>query len=118
MKKVALFVTVAIVIAYLVLTGTDGVELTLKNVGATTLRSVSVDVSGASYALGDIPSGASKMVKINPKWESDIKLRFANSPGLIVGVYVDNEFGGSIEASVTEQKVVAVKDESTFPSLF
>ena len=119
LKNFKLFVTVPIILVavYAMFTRTNGVMFKLKNVGATTLHSVVVEVSGASYALGDITSGASKEVKINPHWESDIKLRFANRPVLLIDHYVDSDFGGTIEANVTEQEVIAVKDKSTPPSL-
>jgi hypothetical protein len=120
MKNFKLFITVPIILVavYAISTRTNGVMFTLKNVGATTLHSVLVEVSGASYALGDVTSGASKTVKINPHRESDIKLRFTNSRGLLIDRYVDSDFGGTIEANVTEQEVVSVKDKSTPPSLF
>jgi hypothetical protein len=118
MKKVILFAIVAIVVAYVAFTRTTGVEFTLKNVGAETLRSVIVEVRGKSYALGDILPETSKTVKVNPQGESDIKLRFANGPRLIIDCYIENDYGGSIEANVTSRQVVTLKDESTLPSLF
>jgi hypothetical protein len=118
MKNFIVFAMVVFVAWYWAFRYTNGVEFTLKNVGAETLPSVTVEVRGKSYALGDIPPEASKTVKVNPHGESDIKLRFANGLRLTIDCYIETDYGGSIEANVTSRAVVAVKDESTLPSWF
>jgi hypothetical protein len=118
MKKFIVFATVVFVVWYWAFRYTNGVEFTLKNVGADALRSVTVELTGKSYVLGDIPSGASKTVKVNPLGESHIDLRFSDGRMLTIDCYVEPDYGGNIEADVTSQAVVAVKDESTLPSWF
>lgn len=55
MKKFIVFATVVFVVWYWAFRYTSGVEFTLRNVGAEALRSVTVEVTGKSYVLGDIP---------------------------------------------------------------
>jgi hypothetical protein len=117
MKKLIVF-AVVFVVWYWTFRHTNGVQFTLKNVGTETLRSVIVEVGGNSYLLGDIAFKTTKTLKVEPRGESDIKLRFANGPHLSIDCYIENDYGGSIEANVTSRAVVAVKDETTLPSWF
>ncbi len=119
MKKLIVFATVVFVVWYWAFRHTNGVEFTLKNVGAEALRSVTLELTGQSYVLGDIAPGASKMVKVNPLVEAHrIDVRFPNGRMLSIDCYIEKDDGGSIKADVTSQAVVTVKDESTLPSLF
>jgi hypothetical protein len=118
MKKFIVFAALVFVVWYWAFRHTNGVQFTLRNVGTETLRSVMVDVGGNSYVLGDIPSKTTKTVKVEPRGESDIKLRFANGPRLTIDCHIENDYGGSIEANVTSRAVVAVMDESRLPSWF
>jgi len=118
MKKFVLFATLVFVVWYVAFRYTNGVQFTLKNVGPETLHSVTVEVSGKSYTLSDIPSGAAKTVKVNPVGGSDIKLRLPSGFVLTIDCYLEHDYGGSIEANVSSRGVVAVKDKSTLPSWF
>lgn len=118
MKKFVLFAIVVFVVWYGAFRYTNGVQFTLKNVGAETLHTVTVEVTGKSYTLSDIPSGAAKTIKVNPVGESDIKLRFPGGSVMTIDCYLEHDYGGSIEANISSQGVVAVKDKSTLPSWF
>jgi hypothetical protein len=118
MKKLIVFATAALVVWYWLSRHINGVEFTLKNVGPEALRSVTVDVTGKSYAIGDLLPGRSKTVKVNPLGESHIGLRFREGRVLTIDCYMEHDYGGRIEANVTSQAVVTVKDEITLPSLF
>ena len=116
MKKFIVFAAVVFVVWYWTFRYTNGVQFTLKNVGSETLHSVTVEVTGKSYTLSDISPGASRTVKVDPISESDIKLRLPRGPVLTIDCYLEHDYGGSIEANVTSQAVVSVKDESTLQS--
>jgi hypothetical protein len=119
MKKLLVFAMVALVVAYwAVRTAVAGVEFTLNNAGSEALRSVTVEVTGRSYKLGDIPPVGSKTVKLNPTAESHIELRFSTGLDLTIDCYLEPDYGGSIQAKVTSKAVVAVKNEVRLPSLF
>lgn len=92
-------------------TATGGVEFTLTNSGADALRSVTVQVTGRSYELGDIPPRGSKTVKLNPTSESHIKLLFPTGRSLTIDCYLEPDYRGRINASVTSIAVVEVTDE-------
>jgi hypothetical protein len=77
MKKILRLAMVVLVVVYFAArTATAGVDFTLSNSGSEALRSVTVQVTGRSYELGDIPPGGSKTVKLNPTSESHIELLF------------------------------------------
>lgn len=97
---------------------TAGVEFTLTNLGANALRSVTVQVTGRSYGLGDIPPGASKTVKLNPTSESHIELRLATGRNLTIDCYIEPQYRGRINATVTSTAVVAVTDDVRAASFF
>ena len=118
MKRLIVFAAAALVVWYWTSRHTNGVEFTLKNVGPEALQSVTVEVTGKSYAIGDLPPGGSKTVKVNPLAESHIGLRFREGRMLTIDCYMEHDYGGRIEANVTSKAVVTVKDESTLPSLF
>jgi hypothetical protein len=116
---VALVAMVALVVVYFaVRTATAGVDFTLSNSGSEVLRSVTVQVTGRSYELVDIPSGGSKTVKLDPTSESHIKLLFPTGPSLTIDCYFEPNYRGRINASVTSRAVVAVTDEVRVASFF
>jgi len=113
---IALFTTV--VVHFSVRNATAGVDFTLTNSGSELLHSVTVQVTGRSYALGDIPSGGSKTVKLKPTSESHIELLFPTGLGLSIDCYFEPNYRGRIIASVTSREVVTVKEEVQMGSFF
>ena len=125
MEKILRFAMVALVTMVLIVVGyfatrtvNAGVDFTLTNSGPEMLRSVAVQVTGRSYALGDIPSGGSKTVKLNPTSESHIKLLFPTGPGLTIDCYFEPNYHGRISASVKSGAVVTVVEEVRMTSFF
>lgn len=119
MKKFFVFATVALIVAYWV-TGTaaPGVEFTLDNVGPDPLGTVTVEVTGRSYSLGDIPPGGSQTIRLEPTGESHIVLQFSTGRRLTLDCYLEPDYRGKIVAKVTSRKVVLVKDEARPSSIF
>jgi hypothetical protein len=113
---IALFTTV--VVHFAVRNATAGVDFTLTNSGSELLHSVTVQVTGRSYALGNIPSGGSKTVKLKPTSESHIELLFPTGPSLSIDCYFEPKYRGRIIASVASKEVVTVKDEVQMGSFF
>jgi hypothetical protein len=99
------------VVHFAVKNATAGVDFTLTNSGPEVLQSVTVQVTGRSYLLGDIPSGGSKTVKLKPTSESHIELLFPTAPALTIDCYFEPNDGGRIIATVISRAVVTAKDE-------
>lgn len=125
MKKSLRFAIIALVamvllavVYFSVRTATAGVAFTLSNSGTEALRSVTVQVTGRSYELGDIPPGGSKIVKLNPTSESHIKLLFPTGRSLTIDSYFEPDYRGRINASVTSMAVVTVTDEVRVATFF
>jgi len=111
-------VLTTVVMHFVVRNSTAGVEFTLANSGPEVLHSVTAQVTGRSYALGDLPSGGSKTVKLKPTSESHIELLFPTAPGLTIDYYFEHNYRGRIIASVTSRAVVTVKEEVQMGSFF
>ena len=92
----------------------DGVTLHLTNAGADTMRQVVVHVTGRSYAVGDIAPGASAAIVLHPRGESDIELAQSGHPRLIIGCYLESGYKGSINATATTERIVAVDSKVIF----
>ena len=108
MKKV---LAVAVVVALLIgarFLFQEGVTLTIRNVGGEPMIGVVVHVTGNSYAIGDIASGESKVVKVKPHGESHVELEHQGHPRLVLDCYFETGYSGSITAEVTVLKVVSI----------
>ena len=58
-----------------------GIQVTIKNAGTSAIRSVVLDVAGASYSLGDIAAGASAKATVRPGNESHLEIEFTDGDG-------------------------------------
>ena len=111
-------VLTSVVVHFAVRNATAGVDFTFTNSGSDVLHSVTVQVTGRSYALSDIPSGGSKTVKLKPTSESHIELLFSTGPSLTIDCYFEPNYRGRIIASVTSREVVTVKEKVQMGSFF
>jgi hypothetical protein len=111
-------VLTTVVVHFAVRNATAGVDFTFTNSGSDVLHAVTVQVTARSYALGDIPSGGSKTVKLKPTSESHIELLFSTGPSLTIDCYFEPNYRGRIIASVTSREVVTVKEEVQMGSFF
>lgn len=113
MSKWFLTAVLALIATYALSRGHGpGVTLTLSNVSAVTMQSVTVRVTGRSYAIGDLVPGASKSIAVHPSADSHIELVFDRTRRLKIDGYLERGYRGKIAAAVTPERVVAVKDET------
>jgi hypothetical protein len=89
-----------------------GVTLMLSNVSAVPMQSVTVRVTGRSYAIGDLAPGASKSIAVHPTADSHIELVFDRTRRLKIDCYLERGYRGRIAAAITPERVVSVKDET------
>ena len=103
---VAIPVVLLIVIGVLLLRFRPGIQVTIQNNGSTTLRSVELHVTGASYQLGDIASGASATARVQPTSESSLEIEFSDSDGEVQRLDADGYFEagyrGTIHVSIND----------------
>lgn len=112
MKKSFLIAMAVMIAAYFMAkTSASGVTFSLSNVGITAMESVTVQVIGRSYPLGDLAPGSSKSIKVDPTGESHIELVFSGTRRLTIDCYVESGYKGKITAEVTPEKVVSVKSD-------
>jgi hypothetical protein len=95
----------------------DRIRLMVENVGQTPLDSVIVLTTGRSYPIGNIPAGTTRELPIGANGESHIELEHgrasrlrASRRRLIVGIYFESGYRGSIRVRVTADSVLAVLD--------
>ena len=96
-----------------------GVLVTVRNSDARALRSLEVHVTGRSYNLGDLEPGASRSVRVNPRGESHVELRFRDhlgkTPAPVVDCYLEAGYSGTIAVDVDSERVRKVNC-STYPN--
>lgn len=90
--------------------GDGTVDVTIENKGTRTLKSVTLEVRGNPYELGDIEPDASKSVEVEVVGESHIELGQAGRDRLIVEVYIEPGYGGSVHVFVTPDTVLSIKN--------
>ncbi|MEX2119380.1 MAG: hypothetical protein WD847_07285 [Pirellulales bacterium] len=84
----------------------EGIQVTVQNTGATPIHSVMLHVTGESYSLGDLASGASGYATVSPSGESHLEIEFTDADGnrqrLNAGGYFERGYGGTIRLSIEE----------------
>jgi hypothetical protein len=90
-----------------------GVEAVLRNADATTMRDVRIVVTGRSYALGDVPPGRVRSIRVRPAGESSLTIEYADATGtrsVRVDCYMEAGYSGSITVDVANGAVVRKVD--------
>lgn len=109
-KKLALAFVLGLAIALVIgVAWPSRVAVNLTNVGAVTMRSVVVHVTGASHKVGDIAPGETRTVKVNPTGESHVELTQAGGPRLKIDSYFERNYEGYVDARITSTSVVGYK---------
>jgi hypothetical protein len=98
--------------------GCNGMDVTIENGGDTALESAQLHVRGNTYKLGDIPAGESVSRAISVEGESHIEVVSNKGKRLVINVYMEPGYEGSVEAEVTPDSVLSVRDDITVPQLF
>lgn len=91
----------------------SGIKVEIENLGPTAMKNVAVDVTGASYSIGDIPAGTSRWVKVKPRSESSVSIRQSDNTEkertLFIDTYIEGGYSGKITAQVKNGKITRVK---------
>ena len=70
------------------------------------MRSVVLQVTGASYDLGDIPADASATARVQSTSESGLQIEFTDSDGKVqrldAGGYFESGYRGTIRVSIKD----------------
>jgi hypothetical protein len=116
---IALIAVVTIIVVHFAVRNvTAGVDFTVTNSGSKVLHSVTVQVTGRSYALSDIISGGSKTVSLKLTSESHIELLFPTHPSLTIDCYFEPKYRGRIIETVMSRAVITVEEEFQMGSFF
>jgi hypothetical protein len=98
-----------------------GVKTLVRNRGTKTMRDVQVIVTGRSYSIGDIPRREEREVRVNPKGESALALRYLDAGRverrLTVDCYFESGYSGSITVDVVDGAVGRVDNRVGLPPL-
>ncbi len=79
---------VAILIAAVAFQVRSGIRVTVENSGTTPLKSVVLHVTGASYNLSNIASGASATARVTPTSESLLEIEITDDDGKFVTLWM------------------------------
>lgn len=81
-----------------------GVTVTVRNSGLTSLHNLHVLVTGQTYELGDVSSGAIKKCTVRPTGESHVEISYRLTDGTMRGhtvdCYFESGYRGTIEAEI------------------
>src|SRR5688572_13679738 len=109
---IAVIAFVVLAVPASLLIWTPGVKAVVTNTGTTAMRNVRVEVTGRAYAIGDLQPGESRSVRVRPKGESHIVLRYVDPNGatqaVTVDCYFESGYSGSIAADVADGKVTRI----------
>ncbi|MBM4093701.1 MAG: hypothetical protein FJ276_30485 [Planctomycetes bacterium] len=103
---ICLLFGVMVALAYVVLFCQPGIHVTVQNTGSTPLRSVVLFVTGNSYNLSDIPSGATADATVKCKGDSHLEIEFADddkqTKRLDAGGFFQPGYRGTIRVSIKD----------------
>jgi hypothetical protein len=86
----------------------EGVKLHLTNIDTAPIDSLQVIVTGNTYNLEPIKPSESITIYINPTGESDIKLLTSEGKELLIEVYLEQNYTGTVKAEIKSDTVVSV----------
>jgi hypothetical protein len=93
----------------------SGVRVEIINRDAIALQDVSVEDTRASYRVGDILPRSSKSVKVRPRGESAVTIKYADTTGkphrVYIDTYIENGFFGYIKVQIKEGKISHVEQD-------
>jgi hypothetical protein len=89
-----------------------GVKVTVRNSGVATLQDLQVHVTGQSYALGDLASGAVKQCTVHSNGESHVEISYRLEDGTkirhTVDCYLESGSRGTIHAEFQDGELLNV----------
>ena len=89
--------------------------MTVHNVGSSQLIDLQVHVTGKSYDLGDIASGALKKCKVNPTGESHVEISYRLPDGTpkrhSVDCYFESGYRGEVNTEINDRELIKTSDQ-------
>lgn len=87
-----------------------GLRVRIENMGATTLRSVVVHVTGKSYPTGDLKPGLFMSLQVEPTGESAVEIAFQDEAGrlkrLSVDCYFEPGYLGTVRVEMDSDRIL------------
>ncbi len=116
---VAASLVIAVYIAFLWLA--TGVSVTVRNGGELPLYGLTIQTTGNSYQLGDLPRGTEKGCQVQAKGESAVEITYQLEDGSTkchkLDCYFESGYRGKIEAEVGNGQLISVTHEIWLPLL-
>ena len=92
----------------------SGVRVEVINRDSLAMQHVSVEVTGASYQIGDVPPDSGKSVKVRPRGESSVTVKYSDNSGkhrVYIDTYMENGYFGYIKVQIKEGKILHVEQD-------
>lgn len=93
----------------------SGVRIEIINRDSLAMQDVSVEVTGASYQIGDIPSGSSKSVKVRSRGASAVMINYSDIAGeqhhVYIGTYIESGYFSHIKAQIKDGKILHIEQD-------
>lgn len=100
----------------------SGVRVEVINRDSLAMQHVSVEVTGVSYQISDVPPGSSKSVKVRPRGESSVAIKYANAANMLrriyIETYIEKGYFGYIKIQIKDGNILYMEQDIQFvPSL-
>lgn len=93
----------------------NSIQLTIINTGPSTMRAITVTVTGNSYRVKDIPAGNSVSLSIHATGESGLTIDYENDSKKQKKVsghcYLQKDYVGTIEIRIQNDKIHSVQKQ-------
>ena len=106
LRSIAVGIVMFVLISVVAIQFRSGIRVTVENTGSMPLKSVVLQVTGASYRFGDIAPGTSATARVNPTGESHLEIEFTDAAGMVQlldgGGYFESGYRGTIRLSIAD----------------
>lgn len=79
------------------------------------MQDVSVEVTGATYRIGDIPSASSTSVKVRPHGASAVTIKYSDITGeqysVYIDTYIEKGYFGNITAEIEGGEITRLEQK-------
>jgi hypothetical protein len=118
-KKIA-FAIAVIILAFLgigmITLMSRGVDLLVINDGHSPIKDLKLEFTGGTKSISELAPGGEYHVRINPKSESHLEVKFMDSGGLnhkeIVDVYMERNYHGKLTVRIDRYGKVSWQDDT------
>jgi hypothetical protein len=91
-----------------------GITVVLRNTDSATLSGVMLHVTGRDYPIGDLPSGSTRRVLVDPTGESHIEISQHQADGrgrIPVSCYFEAGYSGTIEINISRTSATIIDNQ-------